>query len=235
MVAVLPYQSPLRSNADREASNPHRCLVIGVVQPLPVVRDGLVRTISNLAPEARVLAFASVAEAIERTPGIRFDLVITELNLRLSECGLSRIEELAKKLPGAEVLVLSPLSERQFGLAALRAGAAAFLPFDSSLEEVGAAVRGLLAGTGYMSSEMAAVVADEAQGRGPQNGFAKLSPRELDVIRHLIWGMQLKTVAATLGLNIRTASCYKKNALGKLGMNSVAEVVRYSSEQGLMV
>jgi DNA-binding NarL/FixJ family response regulator len=66
------------------------------------------------------------------------------------------------------------------------------------------------------------------------NGFAKLSPRELDVIRHLIWGMRLKTVAATMGLNIRTASCYKKNALSKLGMTSLAEVVRYSSEQGLM-
>ena len=235
MVAVLPHKSPLRPNTDREDLNPHRCLVIGVVQPLPVMRDGLVRTVSNLAPDARVLAFASVAETLRQTPGICFDLVITELNLRLPECGLSRIEELARGLPGVEVLVVSPLSERQFGLAALRAGGAAFLPLDSSLEEFGTAVRGLLAGIGYMSSEMAAVVADEAQGRGPHNGFAKLSPRELDVIRHLIWGMQLKTVATTLGLNIRTASCYKKNALGKLGMNSVAEVVRYSSEQGLMV
>jgi len=168
-------------------------------------------------------------------PDGHFNLVITELNLRLPECSLSSLEQLRRRLPLVEILTLSPLSERQFGLPALRGGATAFLSLSVSLEELGEAIQALLAGAGYISTEMAAVVADEAQGRGPRNGFSKLSPRELDVIRHLIWGMQLKTVASTLGLNIRTASCYKKNALGKLGMSSVAEVVRYSSEQGLTV
>ncbi len=199
------------------------------------MRDGLVKTVSNLLPAAEVAGYESISELLRRLPGCQFHLIITELNLRLSECSLSSLEVLRKRLPEVEILALSPLSERQFGLAVLRAGASTFLPLGVSMEEFGSAIFALLAGDGYISTEMAAVVADEAQGRGPRSGFSKLSPRELDVIRHLIWGMQLKTVASTLGLNIRTASCYKKNALGKLGMSSVAEVVRYSSELGLTV
>lgn len=208
---------------------------IAILQPNPIMRDGLMRTVSTLVPAAAISGFCSLPSLLSQVPECRFNLVIAELNLRTPECSLSALEQLRKRLPHAEILVLSPLSERQFGLAALRGGANAFLSSTVSLEELGEALRALLAGSGYISTEMAAVVADEAQGRGPRNGFSKLSPRELDVIRHLIWGMQLKTVASTLGLNIRTASCYKKNALGKLGMSSVAEVVRYSSEQGLTV
>jgi DNA-binding NarL/FixJ family response regulator len=50
-----------------------------------------------------------------------------------------------------------------------------------------------------------------------------------------MWGMKLSVVASRMGLNIRTASCYKRNALAKLNMGSVAELVRYSSEQGIAV
>ena len=235
MVAVLPFESPLRPGSRLDAKTSPAGSSIVIVQPHPIMRDGLVRTVSTLVPGAQVNGYPSISALLGQVPDGHFNLVITELNLRLPECSLSSLEQLRRRLPLVEILTLSPLSERQFGLPALRGGATAFLSLSVSLEELGEAIQALLAGAGYISTEMAAVVADEAQGRGPRNGFSKLSPRELDVIRHLIWGMQLKTVASTLGLNIRTASCYKKNALGKLGMSSVAEVVRYSSEQGLTV
>lgn len=230
MVSLLHSSSSDSSAWNGEKAVKAGVAVVGIIHPLPIVRDGLAKTIGGLIPAAQVI----VCDAPGGAAGGPFDLVVCELNLRLPECSLRALEELRKSLPRSGILVVSPLSEQQFGLPALRAGADAFLPFSASLEELGKALKGTLAGEGYISTEMAAVIADEAQGRGPMNGFAKLSPRELDVIRHLIWGMRLKTVAATMGLNIRTASCYKKNALSKLGMTSLAEVVRYSSEQGLM-
>ena len=231
MVSVLQSSGPVHYPLSVEKAVVSGTPAIGIIHPLPIVRDGLARTVGGLVPGARL----SLCGAPGEVAGELFALVVCELNLRLPECGLSALEELRKSLPQGGILVVSPLSEQQFGLPALRSGADAFLPQSASLEELGKALRSTLAGEGYISTEMAAVIADEAQGRGPGNGFARLSPRELDVIRHLIWGMRLKTVAATMGLNIRTASCYKKNALSKLGMSSLAEVVRYSSEQGLTV
>lgn len=190
---------------------------------------------AHLCPSAEIVSYRSAAEIPEMSTRSLVKVVVAELNLRLEECGLSAFEMLKKKLPHAKILALSPLSERQMGLAAFRVGADAYLPTSATLDELSSALTSLLRGEGYISTEMAAVLADEAQGKSPRNGFARLSPRELEVMRHLIWGMQLKSVAAKLGLNIRTASCYKRNALNKLGMDSIAEVVRYSSEHGLTV
>jgi DNA-binding NarL/FixJ family response regulator len=234
MVAISLSSRPQRLSSKLEGTL-FRSPVIAVLQPQPILRAGLERVVSGLVEGAEVQGCAGVAEVLGSSRFPHVDMVITEFNLRSADCSLSCLERLRKALPKAQILILSALSERQFGLAALRAGANGFLPMAASLEELGKAIHAMLSGAGYISSEMAAVVADEAQGKSPQSGFGRLSPRELDVIRHLIWGMQLKAIATTLGLNIRTASCYKRNALSKLGMNSIAEVVRYSSEQGLTV
>ena len=103
--------------------------------------------------------------------------------------------------------------------------------FDSITEQLAEGGRVELRGFGAFSSRQR----DARVGRNPRTGFARLSPREMDVIRQLMWGMRLSVVASRMGLNIRTASCYKRNALSKLNMGSVAELVRYSSEQGIAV
>jgi DNA-binding NarL/FixJ family response regulator len=209
-------------------------VLIGLIHPHEIVRLGLEKVIGELLPKARIMSFGSPRELLEMRD-MKFGVIIAELNLKHSECSLSSLETLRNGFPGVRILAVSPLSERHMGLPAMKAGANVFLPMGSGLGELRAALESLLAGRDYMTSEMIAFMADEAQGRNPRTGFARLSPRELDVIRQLMLGMKLSIVATRMGLNIRTASCYKRNALAKLGMGSVAELVRYSSEQGLAV
>jgi DNA-binding NarL/FixJ family response regulator len=209
-------------------------VTIGLIHPHDIPRLGLAKVIGELLPGARIVSFSNPREALDArdTP---FSLLITELNMKEPECSLSSLETLRNGFAGVRILALSPLSERHMGLPALKVGANVFLPVSSNLGEMRTALEALLAGRDYMTSEMATFMADEAQGRNPRTGFARLSPRELDVIRQLMWGMKLSVVASRMGLNIRTASCYKRNALAKVGMGSVAELVRYSSEQGIAV
>jgi DNA-binding NarL/FixJ family response regulator len=194
----------------------------------------LEKVLGQLVPAARIATFGNPREILE-VRDRPFSLIVAELNLKLPECSLSSLEMIRNGFPGVRILALSPLSERHMGLPAMKVGANVFLPLGADLRELRVALEALLAGRDYMTSEMATYMADEAQGRNPRTGFARLSPRELDVIRQLMWGMKLSVVATRMGLNIRTASCYKRNALAKLGMDSVAELVRYSSEQGLAV
>jgi DNA-binding NarL/FixJ family response regulator len=211
-----------------------RPLVVGLVHPHEINRLGLSKVLEQLVPGSQVVSFSNPRELTERRD-LSFNLIVAELNLKEPECSLSSLETLHNAFPGVRILALSPLSERHMGLPAMKVGANVFLPMGSDLNELRLALEAMLAGRDYMTSEMAAFMADEAQGRNPRTGFARLSPRELDVIRQLMWGMKLSVVASRMGLNIRTASCYKRNALAKLNMGSVAELVRYSSEQGLAV
>ena len=209
-------------------------VLIGLIHPHEILRLGLEKVLNQLLPSARIMCFSNPREVLELRD-TDFTLIVAELNLKLPECSLSSFEMLRNGFPSVRILALSPLSERHMGLPAMKVGANVFLPLGSDLRELRVVLEALLAGRDYMTSEMAAYMADEAQGRNPRTGFARLSPRELDVIRQLMWGMKLSIVASRMGLNIRTASCYKRNALAKLGMGSVAELVRYSSEQGLAV
>jgi DNA-binding NarL/FixJ family response regulator len=209
-------------------------VLIGLIHPHEIIRLGLEKVLDELLPHAQIKSFGDPQSILELRDS-KFTLIISELNLKLPECSLSSLETLRNGFPSVRILALSPLSERHMGLPAMKVGANVFLPLGSELRELRVVLESLLAGREYMTSEMATFMADEAQGRNPRTGFARLSPRELDVIRQLMWGMKLSIVATRMGLNIRTASCYKRNALAKLGMGSVAELVRYSSEQGLAV
>jgi two-component system, NarL family, invasion response regulator UvrY len=209
-------------------------VLIGLIHPHEILQLGLAKVLHELLPQAHIMRFTTPRDVLEMRD-TKFALLMTELNLKLPECSLSSLETLRNGFPGVRILAMSPLSERHLGLPAMKVGANVFLPMGSDLDELRLALESLLAGRDYMTSEMAAFMADEAQGRNPRTGFARLSPRELDVIRQLMWGMKLSVVASRMGLNIRTASCYKRNALAKLNMGSVAELVRYSSEQGIAV
>jgi two-component system response regulator FixJ len=54
---------------------------------------------------------------------------------------------------------------------------------------------------------------------------AKLSPRQIEVVKILATGAQNKVAAFRLGLSVRTVEMHRLTALAKLDMKSIAEVV----------
>jgi DNA-binding NarL/FixJ family response regulator len=54
-----------------------------------------------------------------------------------------------------------------------------------------------------------------------------LSPRETDVCKLLLEGMQLKEVAFRLNISIRTAECHSRNAYAKLGIHCRGELFKH--------
>ncbi|NMM49524.1 helix-turn-helix transcriptional regulator [Marinigracilibium pacificum] len=61
-----------------------------------------------------------------------------------------------------------------------------------------------------------------------------LSPRELEITVCLATGMNNKTIAAKLFLSVHTIQTHRKNIMKKLGVSSVAEIVRYAYDNGLV-
>jgi two-component system response regulator FixJ len=63
--------------------------------------------------------------------------------------------------------------------------------------------------------------------------FETLSPRETEVASILMQGMSNKTAAHLLSLSVRTIEMHRANALTKLEVKSIAEVVRLASDAEL--
>ena len=61
----------------------------------------------------------------------------------------------------------------------------------------------------------------------------KLTPRENEVLKHLITGLLNKQVAYELNISERTVKAHRKQVLDKMGIKSMAELVRLTEKIGI--
>ena len=101
----------------------------------------------------------------------------------------------------------------------MKAGAADFLekPFDD--EQLLTAVSGAIA-VGQRARDEAAAVADIT------TRLATLTPREREVLDHLVAGQPNKTIAYDLGSSPRTVEVHRARVMEKMGARSLPELVR---------
>ncbi len=73
--------------------------------------------------------------------------------------------------------------------------------------------------------------------RGPR-GFrergSRVTPRELEIIRHIAEGMTSKEIAEKLGTSLKTVETHRQNIFRKLELGNAAQLVRYAIREGLV-
>jgi FixJ family two-component response regulator len=73
----------------------------------------------------------------------------------------------------------------------------------------------------------------ERERRATLSLLEKLSPREKEVLSHVILGRQNKQIAGMLGISLKTAKVHRGHMMAKMGVASVAELVRMTSSMQL--
>lgn len=162
------------------------------------------------------------------------DLVVVDISMpRLN--GLDAIERLRGVRPGIRVVVITMHGEVAYARRALKAGALGFVLKSSAPDELIVAIRSALAGRAFVSPEIAAelTAAGGASGRGRSPGTL-LTRRQTEVLQLLAAGKGGKEIAALLGVSIRTVEFHKYKLMESLGLRSVAELVRFAVEQGIV-
>jgi DNA-binding NarL/FixJ family response regulator len=61
-----------------------------------------------------------------------------------------------------------------------------------------------------------------------------LTPRELQILQHIVAGQSNKEIAAELNLSANTVSVHRANIMDALGMHKTAELVVYAIRNGLV-
>ena len=64
--------------------------------------------------------------------------------------------------------------------------------------------------------------------------LGRLTEREREVLKHLADGKSSKEIAAQMGISVRTVESHRARLTQKLSMRSVAELVRFAVESGLV-
>jgi FixJ family two-component response regulator len=140
--------------------------------------------------------------------------------------GIDLQDELSKADYSMPIIFITGHGNIPMGVQAMKKGAVDFLakPFDD--EEFLQAVREAIEKDTQGRAEYAEV--HDIRGR-----IALLTAREFDVLRYVITGMLNKQIAYELGIAEKTVKVHRGRIMGKLGVDSVAELVRLAEKAGI--
>ena len=197
------------------------------------VREALAVLVDS-QPDMEVVAQAGDGdEAVKRARQVRPDVAVIDLSMPAMS-GLEVTVALKESLPATRIVMLTRHGDYQNVQELLRAGASGYVLKQSASEELLHAIRTVANGKSYFDPLVTGKLTDHyvttAQLHMP--GREALTAREEEVVRLLARGYSNKDVAAELAISVKTVEAHKANAMGKLGMTSRIELVRFAIVQG---
>jgi FixJ family two-component response regulator len=191
--------------------------------------DRSVRTsLANLleSDDYTVATFASAAEYLAEAPYLGPACLVLDVRLPGLD-GLALQRQLLEEGRMEQIVFITGHGDIPMGIQAMKRGAIDFLPKPFDDATLLSAIRQALA----RSAESWQKREEMAQIRAR---IAMLTPRELEVFRFVIAGLLNKQIAAELGAALRTIKTHRGRVMHKMGVASVAELVRLAQKAGVM-
>ncbi|MFN7140697.1 MAG: response regulator [Limisphaerales bacterium] len=208
-------------------------LRILIVDDHLLIRRGLQQILtSDLGRDVFVDEAENSQQAIEKIGQSSWDVVILDLNLP-GRSGLVLLEEIKAMQPKLPVLVLTAYSEEEFAIRVLKAGAAGFIPKESTHLELVQAVKTVLSGGKHVTNTAAQMLIKELSSPSEKPPHEDLSDRELQVLCLLGKGKTPTEISKSLSLSIKTVSTYRTRILEKMNMKTNAQLIHYALKHGL--
>jgi two-component system response regulator NreC len=173
---------------------------------------------------------ANAEEAIERARALDPDVVLLDIVMP-GRNGADALPDLLAAAPATRVLMLSMQDDPTFVRNAFAAGAIGYLLKEAADADLVHAVREIAAGRSFVHPAVGARLA-AARPDLPSSGREPLSECEEEVLRLLALGHTNHEIAKLLSISARTVETHRAHLLGKLGLRTRAEIVRYALATG---
>lgn len=169
-----------------------------------------------------VESFGSADAFLERLPAIDAGCVVLDVAMPGID-GLELQERLAGRRTKLSVVFLTGHGDIPMSVRAIKAGAVDFLTKPVKRSDLLRAVRAALERADAQQALLRAT--NQLRAR-----LAQLTPREREVFEHVISGRLNKVIAARLGTTEHTIKVHRGRVMEKLGVASVAELVRLAQQ-----
>ena len=199
-----------------------------VVDDQVLVRAGIQALLSTLPEFNCRAAVSSGQEALAACEAHPPDIILVDLIMPGMD-GVVLAELLQQRHPDVKVLVLSSSTEPKLVRQLMGLGVRGYVSKDFVLDELMLALRTVSAGRIYISPEVSVALMNQ-----PAEPELGLTPKQLDVLRHIAQGQSNKEIARAMGISLKTVAYHRGELMARLDLHDVASLTRYALESGVV-
>lgn len=210
-----------------------RPLRLALVDDHAVVRAGLRRLLELEGDMAVVAEYGNGDELIAAlaTPAAAYaELLVLDLWMP-GHSGPELVRRIRATETAPTVLVFTMHDSAAMLEQCLAAGALGFVTKSSDPAVLVDAIRRAARGEIALSPDMAALAEAGARRRPPH---ARLTVREMEVLRHLLAGKTVARIAETLQVSAKTIANHQSRIRDVLGVSGAVELLHYGRDHGLL-
>ncbi|HHP7241327.1 MAG TPA: response regulator [Cyclobacteriaceae bacterium] len=172
----------------------------------------------------------NVKNTLTKLDKCKVDLLITDYNLP-DEDGLSLVRKTKEKYPDIKIIVLSMHDEQHLVREIIKEGIDGYILKKDSHKELINAIRAIQYDKIYLSSEINAMLVNDADGESKQK---LLTTREREILKLISKEYNNKRIAETLFISERTVETHRKNIFRKTGTNSLVGLIKFAYNNHLI-
>jgi DNA-binding NarL/FixJ family response regulator len=163
------------------------------------------------------------------------DVILMDVNMPKMD-GMTATEFVVKEYSKSKVLMLTMHDTGAYIEKLLKAGAQGYILKNTGKAELKNAIEIVHGGGKYYSPEVTKTIMDGLQQKEKTQkeiGNVELTDREKDVLKWIAQELTTHEIAEKLFISHHTVESHRKNLISKLGVRSLAGLVKYAVKMGL--
>lgn len=206
-----------------------------IVDDHGVIRAGLAALLNDQDDLVVVGAAGSGQEAVSLAAELKPDVVLMDFSM-FDMDGIEAARKVGQVSPISKVLILTVHEEESLVRQAVQSGVAGFILKRAEEVELLSAIRAVNQGQLYIHPALTRALVNEAPPVSTLSipHMEELTPREIEVLKHLAKGYTNRQIAELLSISIRTVEGHRANLVGKLGVHSRVEIMEIAEKLGLL-
>jgi len=192
-----------------------------------IVRTGITLLLREEFLNIEIDECKNGATAWEKIKTNSYDLAILDINMPGTD-SINLLQTIFAFRPDLKVLILTMSKEEIYAGIYLQLGVKGFINKEADDSEIRKAIITTLNNKKYLRPGMHIAQSPETTKRSPLSLFNRLSPRELEVMTHLLEGKNVSEIANLLSSHTSTIGTHKAKVLQKLGVTNMMELKEFT-------
>lgn len=212
---------------------------VAMVDDHKIVRDGI-RAMFLADDSLCIVAEAGDAVGfLQQLEHTKADIAIVDISLPGMD-GIVLSICLKERYPEMPVLILSATFDEATVLCAVNAGIKGYLTKENSNKDLLEAIHAIVDGDEYYGEKVSRIIYKshrkmlESHDTIEKLSASNLSQRETEVLKGFADGLSYDEIGKKLFISTRTVETHKASIMDKLGLKSIADLVKYALRNGLI-